>query len=83
MSCAKTAELIEMQYGLWTRVGIKEAQVQSYLPGGANMPSQEGTLAPSGEYNFIVCLQQRCILMLNYFDHLLFLLLGCIAVLRT
>jgi len=29
--------------------GPKEAQVQSYLPGGANVPSWEGTLVPPGE----------------------------------
>jgi len=26
--------------------------VQSYLPGGANIPSHEGTLAPPGEYDW-------------------------------
>jgi len=31
--------------------GPKEAQVQSYLPGGANVPTREGTLAPPGKYN--------------------------------
>jgi len=31
--------------------GPKKAQVQSYLPGGANMPTWEGTLAPPGEYD--------------------------------
>jgi len=31
--------------------GSKEAQVQSYSPGGANVPSLEGTLAPPGEYD--------------------------------
>jgi len=29
--------------------GQKEAQVQSYSPGGANVPTWEGTLAPPGE----------------------------------
>jgi len=28
--------------------GPKEAQFQSYLPGGANVPTWEGTLAPPG-----------------------------------
>jgi len=55
-----------------------EAQVQSYSPGGANVPTLEGTLAPPGECD---CLQRQCGLMSNYFDHLL--LLGCIAVLYT
>jgi len=31
--------------------GQKEAQIQSYSPGGANVPSWEGTLAPPGEYH--------------------------------
>jgi len=31
--------------------GPKEAQVQSYLPGCANMHSWEGTLAPPGKYD--------------------------------
>jgi len=48
-TCAKMAEPIDLPFGLWTRLGLKEAQVQSYLPGGATVPSQEGTLAPPGE----------------------------------
>ena len=40
-----------------------------------------GTLAPSGECDWTVCLRRRCCLMSNYFDHLS--LLGRIAVLRT
>ena len=53
MSCAKTAEPIDLSFGLWSvdSSGQKEAQVQSYLPGGANLPSYEGTLAPPGEYD--------------------------------
>jgi len=37
----------------WPRrhCGQKEAQVQLYLLGGANVPSWEGTLAPPGEYD--------------------------------
>ena len=31
VSCAKMAEPIDLLFGLWTR-GLKEAQVQSYLP---------------------------------------------------
>jgi len=30
--------------------GRKEAQLQYYSLGGANVPSWEGTLAPPGEY---------------------------------
>ena len=52
----------------------KEAQVQSYSPGGANVPSWEGTLAPAGEYDWTVCPRRRCGLMSNYLDDLLLLL---------
>jgi len=45
------AEPIDFSFGLWTRIGLKEAQVQSYLPGCANVPSWEGTMAPAGEYD--------------------------------
>jgi len=52
--------------------GPKEAQVQSYSPGGANVSSWEGTLAPPGEYDWTIPLRRRCGLISNYFDHLLF-----------
>jgi len=50
MSPAKTAEPIEMPFGLTVEDlgGPKEAQVQSHWPGGANVPSWEGTLAQPG-----------------------------------
>jgi len=35
--------------------GLKEAQVQSYLPGGDNVPSWEDTLAPPGGGNAVLC----------------------------
>jgi len=54
--------------------GPKEAQVQSYSPSCANVPSWEGTPAPPGEYDWTVRLQRRCGLTSNYFDHLLELL---------
>ena len=74
MSCAKMVELIDLLFTLWTLVGLKKEQVQSYLRGGANVPSREGTLAPPDEYDFTVSLRWRCGLMSNYFDHLLLLL---------
>jgi len=47
VSCAKTAEPIDFfDCGL---SGPKEVQVQSHSPGGANVPSCEGTLAPPVE----------------------------------
>jgi len=52
--------------------GLKEAQVESYLPGGINVTTWEGTLAPPGEYERAVCLRRRCV-TLNYFDYLLLL----------
>ena len=51
VSCAETAEPIDLPFGLWTRVGPKEAQVRSYSPGGANVPSHVGTLTQPGEYD--------------------------------
>jgi len=56
--------------------GLKEAQVQSYSPGGAKVPSWEGSLLLPCEYDWTVHLRQRCGLMSNYFDHLLLLLLS-------
>jgi len=46
-----------------------QAQVQSYLLGGTNVPSLEGTLAPSGEYDWPVRLLWRYSLISNYSDH--------------
>ena len=50
VSCAKMAEPTDLLFGLCTQVGLKEAKVQSYSPGGANVPSWQGTLAPPGEF---------------------------------
>jgi len=52
---------------------LKEAQVQSYSPGYANVPSLEGTLLQPGKYDWTVRVRRRCGLMSNYFDHFLFL----------
>ena len=54
--------------------GPKEARVQSYSPGGANVPTWEGTLTPPDEYDWTVHLRRRCGLRSNYFDHLLVVL---------
>ena len=51
MSCAKTAQPIDLPFLVVDSGGAKEAQVQSYSPGGANVPSLEGTLAPPDEYD--------------------------------
>ena len=42
--------------------GPKEAQVQSYSPGGAKVPSWEGTLAPPCKYDWTGPLLRRCAL---------------------
>jgi len=39
---------------------------------GLIFATRQVTLAPSGEYNWTIRLQQRCGLMSNYFDHLLY-----------
>jgi len=54
--------------------GPKEAQLQLYLPGGANVPTWEGTLAPPCKYDRTIRLWRWCGLMSNYFNHLLLLL---------
>jgi len=59
--------------------GPKEAQVQLYLPGGANVPSREGTMTSPGEYNWNTRLRRRCGLMSHYSDHLLLLSIQCIG----
>ena len=69
------AEPIDLQFGLWTRGVLKEAQVQSYLPGGASVPSALSTLVPPRKYDRTTRLRRRCGLMSNYFEHLLLLLL--------
>jgi len=51
VSCAETAEPID--FPIWDVDSgvLKEAQVQSYLPGGANVPSPVGTLVPPGKHD--------------------------------
>ena len=59
-STAKTAELIEMSFGLWTVVGP------------SNHVLDEGcTLAQPGKYDGTVRVCRRCSLVSNYFNHLL------------
>ena len=47
MSYAKTAEPIDFAIWVVDSGELKQAQVQSYSPGGANVPSWEGV----GEYD--------------------------------
>jgi len=58
MSCTKSAELIEMPFALWTRVGPRK-----YVLGGVHTGATWQTLL-----NVHVC--RRCSLLSNYFDHL-------------
>jgi len=51
------AELIEMSFGLWTRVGPWKHALHG------------GILAPPGEYHWTVRVWRRCSLMSNYFNH--------------
>ena len=53
MSSARTAESIDLPFAVWIMDSVepKEAQIQLHSPGGASVPTQEGTLAPPGEYN--------------------------------
>ena len=73
MICAKTAESIDLPFGLWT--GMEGSTISVYSPGGANMRSSEETLAQPGEYDSTIRLRRRCGLMSNYFDRSLLLLL--------
>jgi len=52
VSCTKMAEPIDLPFELWTRLGLKEAQVQS-CPHKLNVPLREG------EYGFTVRLRRR------------------------
>jgi len=46
------------QFAVWivNSGGLKEAQIQSYSPGGASMSTSEGTLAPPGKYHLLLLL---------------------------
>jgi len=56
------AELIEMLFGMLTRVGPRKHVLDG------------GTLAPPGEYDWTVRVRRRCTMMSNNFDHLLSML---------
>ena len=49
VSCAKMDEPIDLQFGLWTRVGRKKHKFNR-IRQVFYVPSLERTLAPSGEY---------------------------------
>jgi len=64
-------ELLKGRFAVWiVDLGWpKEAQVQSYSPGGANCAQMGRHIGTTGEYDWAVRLRQRCGLMSNYFDH--------------
>jgi len=53
----KVSAMSSAKMAIWVvdSSGLKEAQVQPYSPGGAIVPTWEGTLAPPGEYDSTVC----------------------------
>ena len=52
MSCgAETAEPMDLPFWVVDSGGAKETQVQSYSPGGANVPIWENSLASPGKYD--------------------------------
>jgi len=53
VSCAKTAELIVMPFGLWTRVGLRK-----HVLDGAQSPRAKGQLL--GEGHAQACLTTLC-----------------------
>jgi len=77
--CAKTAEPIEMPFGLWTRMDPRN----QVLDGGPQVPRDVAmatifvflymgcTLALPDEYDWTVRVRRRCGLMSNYFDHII------------
>jgi len=56
--------------------GPNKAQVQSHSPGGANVPTWEGTLAPPRKYDSTVRLWRRCGLMSNYINHFVVIIIA-------
>ena len=65
---AKTAEPIEMPFGLWTGVG----QRHHVLDEGPDPPGEGGILRGKRQpiVKYTVHVRWRCILLSNYFDHL-------------
>jgi len=60
VSCAKTAEPIEMPFGMWTRVGPRKHALEWGC-----------TLAQPSKSDWTVHVRWQCSLLSNYFDHLL------------
>jgi len=64
VSCAKTAEPIEMPFEIYTRMGPRNHVLRDDV---------RCTLSQPGEYQWTVHVRWRCGLLSNYFDHLLFI----------
>jgi len=73
VSCAKTAEPIDLPFGLWTLVGRRKHKFYHICQVAPMCPHWRAHLAPPNEYDWTVHLERRCCLMSNYFDHLLLL----------
>jgi len=63
MSSAETAELIDLPFGLWTRVDRRKHEFSRIHQVAPMCPSPD-------ECDRSVHMQWRCSLMSNYFDHL-------------
>jgi len=63
VSCTETAEPIDLPFSVVDLRGPKEAQVQSYSPGVANVLTWEDRLVPPGEYAWTFHVRRRCGLM--------------------
>jgi len=71
VSCAKTAEPIDLPFGLWTRVVRRKHKFNHIRQVAPMCPYGNAHLAPPSKYDWTICLWRRCGLMSNYFDHLL------------
>jgi len=69
VSPGKTAEAIEIPFGLWTRVGRGD----HVLDWGPDPPSEEAILSRGRAACCTVYVRQQCGLLSNYFDHLFYL----------
>jgi len=81
VSCAETAEPIDLPFGLWTQVGRRKHKFNHIRKVAPMDRHGRAHLAPPNEYDWTVRLQRRCVLMSNYFDYLLLLLLLLLSML--
>jgi len=72
MSCAKTADAIDLPFGLWTLVGRRKHS-STVFARWRQCAVMGGNIGAPGEYNWTVCLLRWCDLTSNYFDRLFWL----------